>query len=287
MHNPATYRVTGWSPVETLVRIIEAELYGEQYDFDQLKATAPEGLLWIGAGLRDQQVSAFREYYDSEIAGTKNMAIMGGGIELGGTGAGGAPAWVPFKRSNSEQQRMEYKKWLANKIAAAFEMSKTVFGLVDDINRSSDKGQQENTDEGIVGLSTLVEEFITREIVWEFDENHGFKFDGLIARDETAQAALDAIYLDRGVILANEIRNREGRDSLPWGDLPFKMPVAGTPLGPDGVQQDAPPPLDPNANPDDQNGGKDPKGGSKTIRPFARRSESLRTRSASFDYLRR
>jgi len=270
MLNPSTHRVTGLSPVETLVRVIEAELYGEEYDFSSLRATAPEGVLDIGRGLTDQQVDRFRAYYDEEIAGTKNVAIFGGGEP----GAGSGVTFTPFKDSNRDQQRMEYKKWLAGKIAACFEMDKTMFGLTEDTNRSTSKTTNTKSDEGLIGLATAVQEFITREIVWEFDRKHGFEFEGIVARDELVESQIDATYLDRGAVTVNEWRASTGRDPVAWGDVPFVPGV--TSITSAGKVQD---PVDPAAAVSALAGGPDgsadsekpPKGDAKDSLPFRQR----------------
>ncbi len=243
MANPRTHSPIGWSPVETLVRTIEASLYADSYDFEMLKQNAPEGLLDLGRGVPSEQVTEFREYYSNEIQGTKDLAIWGGG---GDDSVGGGPKFIQFKGTDSSG-RQAYKTWLVTMIAFVLEMDKTAFNLTDTANRASASVTSAKTDEGLVGLATIVQEFIEREIVWEIDENHGFEFTDIITRDEIAQSKIDAAYLQAGVVTVNEIRAREGQDAVPWGDKPFALPQGGTPLDADGVQQEAPPPVDPNA----------------------------------------
>lgn len=60
METPTTYSPIGWSRVETLMRVIEADLYGEQYDFSMLKQAAPSGIIGLGAGVDVQTVEAFK-----------------------------------------------------------------------------------------------------------------------------------------------------------------------------------------------------------------------------------
>jgi hypothetical protein len=233
MQNPTTHRILGWSPVETLVNIIEAELYGEKYDFEALRNAAPPGILDIGRNLSDAQVTAFREYYQSEIAGTPDIAIFGGGD----AGQGAGVTFTRFGFSPKDMDRAAYKSWLINKIAFVMQIDKTVFGLVDDVNRSTSQTMSDRTDQGFVSLARLVAEYYTREIVWEIDENHGFEFPDLVSRDELKQAKIDQIYMQIGVTFPNEVRARRGEDVVPWGDVPFSAvatPAAGDIGEPDG-----------------------------------------------------
>jgi hypothetical protein len=233
MHNPTTYVPLGLSPVETLVRIIEAELYAEEYDQEMLKQTAPEGLLYLGAAITAEQVHEFRQYYQDEIAGTRQTAVYGGGggVDSGGGRTSGEPKFIPFKPSARESMRLDYKKWLGNKIAVVFEIDRTDLGLIDDVNRATATVTTLNSDEGLVGLAAVLEEYYTREIVNSFDENHGFKFTDVVVRDDIAMSKLDSAYLDRGVITINEVRTREGMDEVEWGDAPYEAPT-GTPAPP-------------------------------------------------------
>jgi hypothetical protein len=218
MQNPRTTSVIGWSAVETLIQIVEAELYGETYDFTILKKTAPAGILDLGPAIPPEDVSAFRDYYEMEIAGSRDVAIFGGGDPNAKTGV----TWHPMQRTAQEMQRREYMKWLATKIAAVFEMDLGVFNLTETQHRTTAERAQNLTDEGHKSLGLLVQEYVTREIVSEFDKQHGFVFSDLNSRDEEAQSLLDERALRMGVIVPNEIRNRDDLgDPLPYGDTYF------------------------------------------------------------------
>jgi hypothetical protein len=253
MANPSTFSPIGWSPVETLVRAIEAILYADAYDYEMLRQNAPEGLLDLGRGISPEQVVEFREYYANEIQGSKELAIWGGG---GDDSVSSGPKFIPFKGQDTAG-RQAYKTWVVGMIAFVLEMDKTAFNLTDTANRASATVTSVKTDEGLIALATLLAEYIEREIIWEIDENHGFEFTDIIARDEIAQAKVDQIYLVQGVITANEVRTREGQDKVAWGDIPFAMPKTGTLVKPDGTPIDQTPPPPAAANPNQPGGGPD------------------------------
>ena len=227
MANPRSNSPIGLSPLEVLFQVVEAELYGEDFEYQLMRETAPAGMINLGKGIEPGQVEAFRDLWTNEIAGTRDMAIVGGGE--------GDIEYTPFTRSAREEQRREYMKWLATKVAAAFEMDLMAFNLTENIHRSVGQNAQAKTDEGLIGLATLIQEYITREILWEMDplHQHGFQFDDLTARDELQQANLDKIAMSIGVTTPNEIRAREGMDPFPgsmqgdtpdtehWANLPY------------------------------------------------------------------
>jgi Phage portal protein len=243
MRTQTTYSAIGWSPVETLMRVIEADLYGEQYDFSMLKQAAPAGILFLGAGVDPTQTEAFKEYYEEEVAGSQNVAIFGGG-EPGEKG----PTFTPFQRSNKDNERAAYRDFCIKMIAAIFRVDKGIFNITESVNRATSKTQQTRTDEGLKGLANVIQTYITREIVWEFDEDHGFAFDDLNDRDEAQQAEIDTAYVNAGIWLRNEVRATQGRDPLPFDDDVSDIPATGM-LAPEPLAGAADP--DPDEEPDD------------------------------------
>jgi hypothetical protein len=265
MHNPSTDLPIGHSPVEVLVRVIEAELYGEQYDYEAMKQHQPAGVLDLGPGTSMPELERFREYYEAEIAGTRRVAVIGGGAE-GGKG-GSQVNYIAF-RDDSFEDREAYKHWLAVKIATVFELDLVEFNLIADVNRSTSKTGASKTDRGLEALGSVIEGHISREIVAAIDPNHGFAFKDLVSIDDMAQAQIDKIYLAAQVITPNEVRDRKGMPAVPWGDEP--SPTQSTePLEP-------PPGEDVDPDDDPQGGGKKSLRGGRAARsPFgARRARS-------------
>ncbi len=220
MSSPSTHSNIGWSPVETLVRIIRAELCGEEYNFEMIQRYGPRGIIDLGAGTSEQDRDAFRDYWEAEIEGTQAVAIVNR-PDVGGDKGGGV-TFVPLTVDDFEK-RLAYMKWLATKIAAVFQMDLLVFNLSDAIHKGIGKALTARTDEGANALARLIAEFITREIVWDIDPSHDhiFEFDDLNDRDALAQAQIDQINMDSGVTFPNEVRARDGKDPVAWGDEPY------------------------------------------------------------------
>lgn len=166
--NPVTYSPLGLSPIEVLAETIEADLKAAQYNANMVEQAVPPGIINLGEGVRPDQVDAFRAYWDAEIAGRSQTAIIGGGKGVN---------WIPMAQSNRDMQFLEWQIYLARKICAAFGVQPQDIGISFDVNRSSaEVGAQLTADNGILPLMDLVADYITREVVWAFDKTLRFAY---------------------------------------------------------------------------------------------------------------
>jgi phage portal protein BeeE len=212
MANPATYRVVGLAPMETLKMAIDAELSGQAYNQRQVINAAPDGMLDLGEGARPEQVTAFQSYWQSEVAGKGAMAFVGGTRNA---------KFVPFRSSNRDMQFLEWQMYLVRKIAAVFALSPQDLGLTADVNRATADVQQEQTeDRGLRPLLMLIQEYLTREIVWDpafggQANNLAFKFTRLNLKESLTRAQMYKLNL-AGVsfVSVNEVRIDSGREPL-------------------------------------------------------------------------
>jgi len=212
MANPATYRVVGLSPMETLKMTIDAELAGQTYNNRQVTNAAPDGMLDLGEGARPEQVAAFQSYWQAEVAGKGAMAFLGGSRNA---------KFVPFRSSNRDMQFLEWQMFLVRKIAAVFGISPQDLGLTMDVNRSTSEVQAENTeDRGLRPLLALIQEYLTREIVWDEafggpENNLAFRFTRLNLKESLTRAQMYKLGL-AGVsyVTINEVRIDSGREPL-------------------------------------------------------------------------
>lgn len=226
MSSPSTYRPVGLAPLETLKLTIESELSGHSYNHRQVVNAAPDGLLDLGEGARPEQVDTFKAYWQSEVAGKGAMAFIGGTRNA---------KFIPFRASNRDMQFLEWQIYLVRKICAVFGLSSQDLNIDFDVNRSQGQVQQENTDDrGIRPLMGLLQEYFTREIVWDEnfggpDNNLAFRFTKLNLRETLNQANVMKTQLAglpwRSV---NEVRKEQGLE--PWGPE-FDSPMVVTPTG--------------------------------------------------------
>lgn len=232
MSNPATNRVVGLSPLETLKLAIDAELSASTYNTRQVMNAAPDGIMDLGEQARPEHVEKFRSYWAAEVAGRGALAFIGG--------TKGAK-FIPFRQSNRDMQYQEWLEYLVKKIAAVFMLDPMDLGLTSEINKATAQVKDQQTeDRGLRPLLGNTQDYFTREIVW--DESFGgkknnlaFRFTRLNLKESLSKAQINQIAVG-GMPwkTINEARRDDGRP--PLGDPvdennPFNKLMANTSRG--------------------------------------------------------
>lgn len=226
MMNPRTDSPVGLPPLETLRNAVEAEIAAHEYNRRQVENAAPDGIINLGEGFTEPQVNRFREFFESEVAGRGPLGFIGGSKD---------PGFIKFRDSNRDQQFLEWQIYLVRKIAVVFGLTPQDLGVTFDINRSTAETQiQISEDRGLRPLMSLIQEFLTEEIVWDRSfggpaNNLAFRFTALNLKESTAKAGIYEKAL-AGVPwrTINEARIDEGREPLPEFEDKFIM---ATPQG--------------------------------------------------------
>ena len=167
-------------------------LLGDAYNVRQITGAAPDGMIDLGEGAGDKQVGDFKRYWMAEVAGKGAMAFVGG--------SKGAK-FHPFRQSHRDMQFLEFQVWYVRKVAAVYGLSPQDLGLTMDINRANAEQQAEQTeDRGQRPLMTLMQEALTREIVWDAsfggrDNNLQFVFKRLNLKESLTKAQINEIAL--------------------------------------------------------------------------------------------
>lgn len=233
MSNPRTYRVVGLAPLETLKMAVDAEILGSNYNARMVTSAAPDGIMDLGEGARQENVDAFKSYWMAEVAGREAMAFFGGTKNA---------KFIPFKPgSNRDMQFIEWQNYLVRKIAAVWGLSPQDLGLTFDINRATGDVQQElSEDRGLRPTLDLVQQYLTREVVWDESlggkkNNLAFRFTRLNLKESMSKANINKLAL-AGMPWksVNEARTDDGREALGDPDdesNPFNQLMANTPLG--------------------------------------------------------
>lgn len=216
----------GYSPLETLRLTIEAELDAHEYNRRQVRGAAPDGVFDLGEGMTRDQVLSFRAFFESEVAGRGAIGFIGG--------TKGAQ-WIDVRKSNRDQQFLEWQIYLVRKIAVVLGLTPQDLGVTYDVNKSTGETQlQISEDRGLRPLMSLLQEYVTEEIVWDSgfggpENNLAFRFTALNLRESTARAMINEKAL-AGVPwrFLNEARIDEGRE--PIKELDGKL-IMSTPQG--------------------------------------------------------
>ena len=220
--NPVTYSPLGLSPLEVLAETIEADLAAAAYNAKNVMQAAPPGIIDLGEGIRAEQVDAFKSYWEAEISGQAQVAIVGGGKGV---------KWTPLGASNRDMQFMEWQVYLARKICAVFGVQPQDIGISFDVNKSTaEVGAAFTADNGIAPLLDLIAEYITREIVWRYDKNLRFAYTELGRSSQSAMAEYyKAALSGMPWLRLNDALRERGQDGIgEWGEEVW----INTPQGP-------------------------------------------------------
>ena len=160
MANPTSHRLDGISPLEMLKATIDADLEARDFNKRAVQQTSPNGVLNLGENVGANVVDSFRMYWDAEVAGKKQMGIIGGVKN---------PQFINMGQSARDMQYMQWQVYLLRKIAAVFGISPQDLGITFDVNRANATAQQElSEDRGLRPLMRLVEEQLNSKVIADF-----------------------------------------------------------------------------------------------------------------------
>ena len=226
MQNRRTDSPIGFSVLASLRATIEAEMQAHEYNRRQVAGAAPDGVLNLGEGMTETQARQFASYFESEVAGRGAIGFLAGVKN---------PGWIPFRENNREMQFLEWQIYLVRKICVVMGLTPQDLGVTFDVNRSTAETQiQISEDRGLRPLMTLIQEYITEEVIWDDsfggpENNLAFRFTALNLKESTAKAAIYEKAL-AGVPwrFVNEARIDEGREPIP--EMEGKL-IMSTPTG--------------------------------------------------------
>ncbi len=160
MANPTSHRVDGISPLEMLKHTIDADLEARDFNVRAVRQHSPNGLLNLGENVGANVIDAFRAYWDAEVAGKKQMGIIGGVQN---------PEFIKMGQTARDMQYMQWQVYLLRKIAAVFGIAPQDLGITFDVNRANATTQQElSEDRGLKPLLRLIEEEMNSKVIADF-----------------------------------------------------------------------------------------------------------------------
>lgn len=171
----------GFSPVEQLMHLITAWLFGFEYNQRFfMQGSAIKGVLNIKGALPDRQLRSFRRMWYSQVTGVTNAwrtpILNSEDIQ-----------WVNLHSSNREMEFSAWMDWLTKLSCAIFGVDPVEinfqFGNTGQSHSLNQGGQEEkieeSKDKGLRPLMDHIADLMNRHIVWEIDEELEFAFVGL------------------------------------------------------------------------------------------------------------
>lgn len=201
--NRRSWKLYGYSPVEQIIMTVNIALRRQMNQLNYYtEGNIPEALASCPPEWTPEQVERFQLGWDAVIAGQpdqkRHMKFIPGGID------------VKFTREQALKDTMD--EWLARIVAYAFSVSPQA--LVQLMNRATAESAAETAQlEGLAPLQLWVADLINDIIERKFGyDDLVFEWDGGEELDPKAQAEINKIYLECGVLDAEEIRKDLGRD---------------------------------------------------------------------------
>jgi HK97 family phage portal protein len=214
--NPSNETPYGYGPVEIAFTTISRILGVESYCGKVTSNAIPETLLWVGP-YSNNELSAFRAYWENEIEGQGKMPLVGGQSEFKA---------IKLHSGNDDALYLKYQEFLIRCLATAFSLSPQNFNIQSDTNRSTaEVAEDRDWDQAIKPLAALFAEYFTREIIQRKLGFYQLEFQwcALDREDELATAQIYEYYFKNNAITPNEQRERIGLPPMEnnWGDKTY------------------------------------------------------------------
>jgi hypothetical protein len=232
--NPRTHKAYGFSPVEQIIMTVHMALRRQLSQFEYFESgTLPDAVAGMPDGWTTDQIAEFQKYFDnllSDAATKRKVRYMP------------KDTAATFKEVKAPPLKDLFDEWIARITCYAFSVEVTPF--VAQVNRSvADTNREQALQEGLVPLQRWVKSLVDTVISQHmgFDDLE-FQWDEEEDIDPKAQAEIDKIYIECGVMSVPFVQKRLGIDK----DIGETEPVTEEPeLGPDG--KPIVKPVDPNA----------------------------------------
>jgi hypothetical protein len=217
----------GLSPLEGVISVVANLLNIDNYNGTYFEDGAfPPIILQIMGQVNQRDVEAYRQYLTSELMGNFHRpAIMAGGTD--------AKVLNLKDATNNDMQMMEYNKFLARLLAAAYGLGGQDIGLTDDVgSKNVSETQKDISDQkGYSSILHLIKEVFNQEIIWKDFGYEDLEFDwvGTDIVDPKDGADIATKNLQAGVWTVNEARRAAGKE--PYEDDTFNQPMVLTASG--------------------------------------------------------
>jgi len=210
---------TGYSPIQAQLYPYDIDLFLSQTLHSIFQNKASFGNVFTtDKRMSKKQVDEIREQISAQLGGVLNAGkalFAHSGMKLDNTKVGGDVSAFPTEQISSYTQ---------DKMFSSLGLSAGKLGLVKDVNRANmealDKTYIEDT---IQPLTMLIEEYYERDILPLYDESLTLNFKLPKTSDREVDVKQDEMNLKYGKNVINELRERDGEQPVPWGNVPVMI----------------------------------------------------------------
>jgi hypothetical protein len=230
----SSFEVVPPSPVELAYKDVCAWLKLHEYQNETVGNAVRDYMINL-KGAQQEEVDAFREYWENEVVQNGIIPIVGAeGVDV-----------VKFGARNDEELYPGYAEFMVGLIALEFGLLKSDFGYVDHANYSTaDIASQQSFQEGIRPIADCTTEHLELKAVDFYYPGYGFALSDRNPQKEKDEADRSNVLFGGDIATKNEAREMNGLDPVPGGDK-FKSGSSSTDDEPEavpGTQQEQPVP---------------------------------------------
>lgn len=212
----------GLSPIEGVLSVVANILNADNYNGNYFEDGAfPPIILHIKGQISQRDIEAYRQYLQSELMGNFHRpAVAAGGQDIELLNLKG--------QSNRDMEFMEYTKFLARLLAAAYGLSGQDIGLTEEVGSKnvSETNMILTNQKGYGSILHLLKEVFNQDIIWNDFGYDDLEFDW-VADDAIPPKDLAEIHdkqLRAGTITLNEARQEAGKEPFgEWADKPMVL----------------------------------------------------------------
>ena len=210
--NRASYRHYGWSPLMSVVQVIEMLIQSVRYNKDFFTNNGiPDGIVSVENASKES-FKRVRNKWQEEIKGKPHrLMFMNGKIDF-----------KPIVMTNRDMEWLDGEKWYMKTVFAMFGLSSASVGFYDDVNRAEGQNQSNNTDINAIlpYMNDLSRVFTNKLIpvilgeenipVWQRTPLM-YKYFPIGTREEQITFENDLKELNANTMTINEFRSKRGK----------------------------------------------------------------------------
>ena len=210
----------GRSAMEVLHKTVQTLVYAVEHNLEYFSDNSiPPGVLGL-EGLNTTDMKAFAQQW---IESQKVIDELGNWKKKFHKLAmvNKKPTFERLGFTNAELELIESQKWWSKMVWAAFGMTATEMGFVEDAKGNANQIVQSSIAKKriIYPILRLLEYYINTQIIPEFGfEGIRYKYKVFDVDDETKKWGLYKLQTEADLKTINEVRNAEGLDPVEWGD---------------------------------------------------------------------
>lgn len=216
----------GVSPIGAVRTQIDTGIEAERFNQRYLDNFLSIGAMFSGEDISQAEADRVTQELERKFKGTDKAGrafVSSGGLKS-----------LDTKPPHKDMEFVLQQKWGVEEVARVMEMDPELLGLGSRTYENAPAAERSFWAMIVDQVDATLAEF-NEFFLWpDFGEEFRFvaRYDNIEALqvDKKARAEVDKIHLETGARYINELRERDGEESVAWGEVPL-MPLGTVPLG--------------------------------------------------------